>query len=439
MTVLNDFATSFSRAARGFSSLVFFSGCLRDFHDDRRGSYTIMAAMALPTLVGFAGLGTEVGIWLRSHQTAQAAADSAAISAATARYRQGNAADTTTQARAVASAHGLTHGAGGVTVTVASPPTTGAYTGNANAVQVTIVQPQTRFFSKIFGSNAYQVRARSVAVLNGAGAACVLALNASASGAIKNQGTSDITLNGCSLFTNSSSASAMTVVGNATVSALSVGAVGGISGENKITATQGIQTGQASLADPYAGVPLPAFSGCDQNNAKAKNNVTLSPGVYCGGLDVNAGANVTLQAGTYIMDRGSFKVNGGATVSGDGVTIVYTSSTGSNYATATINGGATLNLTAPTTGNMAGFVMYGDQNMPVGSQFTFNGGSTQNFEGAVYLPKADIKYAGGAEGMDGCTQVIADTITFTGNANIAVNCSQTGISAIGGATAMLVE
>lgn len=231
----------------------------------------------------------------------------------------------------------------------------------------------------------------------------------------------------------------MTVVGNATVSALSVGAVGGISGENKITATQGIQTGQASLADPYAGVPLPAFSGCDQNNAKAKNNVTLSPGVYCGGLDVNAGANVTLQAGTYIMDRGSFKVNGGATVSGDGVTIVYTSSTGSNYATATINGGATLNLTAPTTGNMAGFVMYGDQNMPVGSQFTFNGGSTQNFEGAVYLPKADIKYAGGAEGMDGCTQVIADTITFTGNANIAVNCSQTGISAIGGATAMLVE
>jgi hypothetical protein len=73
-----------------------------------------------------------------------------------------------------------------------------------------------------------------------------------------------------------------------------------------------------------------------------------------------------LDPGIYYLDQGSFTVNGGATITGTGVTLVFTSSTGSNYATANINGGATVSLTAPTSGPLAGIAFYGDPNMPVG-------------------------------------------------------------------------
>ena len=93
---------------------------------------------------------------------------------------------------------------------------------------------------------------------------------------------------------------------------------------------------------------------------------------------MNAGANITLSPGVYYLDQGSLAVNGGATMSGTGVTLVFTSSTGSGYATANIDGGATLNLTAPSSGSTAGIVFFGDRNMPVGTSFTFEGGASQS-------------------------------------------------------------
>jgi hypothetical protein len=122
------------------------------------------------------------------------------------------------------------------------------------------------------------------------------------------------------------------------------------------------------------------------------------------------------------------------------VTLVFTSSKGSNYATATINGGATVNLSAPTSGPLAGIVMFGDRSMPVGTTFKLDGGSTQEISGAVYLPKAATEYAGGANtAIPTCTQLISDTITFTGSSNFAINCGSQGTKPIGSMTARLVE
>jgi lipoprotein-anchoring transpeptidase ErfK/SrfK len=94
-------------------------------------------------------------------------------------------------------------------------------------------------------------------------------------------------------------------------------------------------------------VPLPAYSGCDQTNFSAKKKVTIDPGVYCGGMQFNANADVTFNPGVYVVDGGNFTVNGGGNLQGSGVTIVFTSSTMSDWPTATINGGATINLTRP--------------------------------------------------------------------------------------------
>src|SRR5438128_1324829 len=59
---------------------------LRRFKGDQSGSYLVITGLMMPALIGFAGLGTELGLWYHKHQTMQSAADSAAVSAATAYF-----------------------------------------------------------------------------------------------------------------------------------------------------------------------------------------------------------------------------------------------------------------------------------------------------------------------------------------------------------------
>ena len=405
---------------------------------DDSGNYLTITAVLMPVLIGFAGLATDAGLWLYAHQTMQAAADSGAVSAATA-YAVSNANNLSTQASAVTSFYGYSRGVNGVTVTANRPPASGPHASSSDAIEVIVQQPQRRFLSVLWGSGQVNVQARSVALANG-GLACVLALDGTASGAITAQGSTNVGLNGCRMFSNSNSPTSSIVDGgSATVSAYSVGAVGGISGASAMTTAMGVTTGDSPLPDPYAGVSYPSYSGCDQHNYTAKTTVTLNPGVYCGGIALNASANVTLNPGIYYLDQGSLSVNGGATLTGTGVTLVFTSSKGSNYATATINGGATVNLSAPTSGPLSGILMFGDRSMPTGTTFKLDGGSNQVFSGAVYLPKGATDYAGGASSTYTCTQLISDTITFTGSSNFAINCGSQGTKPIGSMTAQLVE
>ena len=68
---------------------------------DRSGAYSIVTAVMMPVLVGFAGFGTEAGLWYFDHQKMQGAADAAAYSADLA-YNLGNTSTFQTEAKAVA-------------------------------------------------------------------------------------------------------------------------------------------------------------------------------------------------------------------------------------------------------------------------------------------------------------------------------------------------
>ena len=434
--------SSQSKSARALSARSWTRNTLINFSKSKRGNIAILTALTLPVLVGFAGLGSESVLWFYTHHQMQDAADSAAISAATA-YSVNSSTNITTQADGVASSYGYTDGSNRTTVTVNRPPSSGNYTSNTGAVEVIVTQTQTRYLSAVWSSSPLNISARAVAkVANGVG--CVLALNPTAAASASEQGSVSIALNGCSLYDNSNASNAVSLGGSAFMSALSVSTVGNVYGSGNITTTYGIETGTSPTTDPYAGVnPPTAPSTCDQTNYSTHGTVTLNPGVYCGGMSLGAGAAVTLNPGTYYITNngnsaGSLTMNGQAALSGSGVTLVFTGS-GTNYSTASISGGATVNLTAPTSGTMAGIVMFGDRNTPTGTLYKFTGGTNQSFGGAVYLPKGQIWYAGGATGANGCNQVIGDTIQFVGNTNLAVNCSGYGTQAVGTLTAKLVE
>ena len=113
-------------------------------------------------------------------------------------------------------------------------------------------------------------------------------------------------------------------------------------------------------------------------------------------------------------------------MTGDGVTLVFTSKNRNGYATASINGNATIDLKPPKSGGTAGIVIFGDRNMPTGTSFSFNGGATQYLGGAIYLPKGAVSFSGGASTSTGCTQLIGNTVTFTGNSKFALNCNSYG-------------
>src|SRR5258706_8811175 len=398
---------------------------LQRFRRDQSGSYIIVVALAMPVLVGFAGLGTEVGWWLYSHKNMQSAADSAAVSAATA------GSNLNAEAGTVTALYGFTNGTTHVTVTVNQPPSTGNYTSSPQAVEVIISQPQPRLLSALFGTDPVPIKARAVALPN-AGTGCVLALDPTASSAVKVSGANQLNLINCNLYSDSNASPSLNVSGSATVSANQVGVVGEISGASNITATNGIRTGMRPIVDPYANVSPPSEPSCSNTkitvNSNGKNT-SLSPGCYSGSITVNAGATLNLSPGIYYLDGANLSVAGNATITGAGVTLVFTGS-GSSWGTASIGSNAIVSLTAPTSGATQGIVMYGDRNMPVGTTFNLTGGGTQNFGGAIYLPKASLNFSGGDGTTTSCTKIIADTIAFTGSSNLQVNFAAPGTAAI---------
>ncbi len=405
---------------------------LQRFARDPSGNYVIAVALVMPVLVGMAGLGTEVGWWLYKHKNMQSAADSGAVSAATA------GSNLIAQANSVTASYGYANGTSGVTVTVNQPPSSGKFTSTPQAVEVIVSQSQPRLLSALFQSGPVLITARAVAIPN-SGTGCVLALDPTASSAVSVGGSSNLNLIGCNLYSDSNATPSLNVNGVATISANQVGVVGTVSGTSNITATNGIRTGMWPVSDPYANVSLTMPTYCDYNNKiQVKGTTTLNPGVYCGDISANAGATLTLNPGVYYFNGANLSVAGNATITGSGVTLVFTGS-GNNWGSATIGSNANVTLTAPTSGATQGIVMYGDRKMPVGTAFSLEGGGTQNFGGAIDLPKAALKFAGGNGTTTSCTQIIADTITVTGSSNIQVNCAALGSSAIGVQTAQLAE
>lgn len=416
---------------------------------DRSGAVAVPTAILLVVLLGFAGLGSEVASWYVARRTMQGAADTAAYSAAYAKAANATTAVYTAEATSVAGNYGYVDGTGGVTVAVNSPPTQGTHTTDSTAVEVIITRPQPLAFSALFLRSSPTLVARAVAVVGSTG--CVLALDRGNVTDMSDNGITTINLNHCNLYINSVSNSALSLVGQATINANAAYISGNysLSGQAALNTTQGTHTHAAFTNDPYADVQIPAYHGCDKTNYSISGGQTktFTPGasgvfVFCNGLSLSGGSRVTVDAGIYVIDRGSLSITGNSTLVGSapGVTFVLTSSTGSNYASVSISGGSTVNIVAPKTGPLAGLAFFQDRNAPTSGSDSFAGGTTQNITGAIYFPSQNVTFNGGtATGGAVCTQLIANTITFNGNANFNSNCAGTGARGIGNEPIQLKE
>jgi len=411
-----------------------------------KGAIALMFAMMLPVIIGFVGMGVEVGLWYSAKRSLQSAADAAAIAAAYEVSSGSSAATIASAAQTDAVRNGFDTAIGTITLNV--PPTSGAYVGQANAVEVLVSEPRQTLFAAILTTASVTIVSRAVALSGGDGDACVLALNTTKQKAMEFSGNSNINATGCVVASNSSHSSSIEITGSGTVTSDSLSSVGGYSTQgaatlNTVTAPQ---TNASAFTDPYAGIDVPAYSACDQSEYKNTPSDTATitpysttvPYVFCNGLDIKGTLN--LSPGIYVIDGGTFNLNAGAALTGTNVSIILTSSTGSNYAKYTMNGTASVNLTAPTTGDYSGVLMYGDRNGPYQVN-TLNGNASATFNGALYFPSSLVQFEGNSSlGGSSCTQIIADTVKITGSTGITTTgCVSAGATLAKPSGAQLVE
>jgi hypothetical protein len=305
----------------------------------------------------------------------------------------------TIEGKAVAAQMGFVNGQNGVTVTVNSPPASGLSTGKAGYVEVVISLTQPPFLSRLFHPGDFIIDGRAVAQYAG-GPACVLALDKTASGALSAGGSTVVNMPKCNIVSDSSATTSLTVFGSASVTVNEAVAVGGIGATSGLVDNGNI-SGAAAAPNPYAALTVPSKSSWRSGKAQtipSTPTAKLSPGWYSG-FTVNNSQVVTLQPGVYYIDGagGDLKINAGAVVTGTGVTFVLTSSS-SKVPAVSINGSATVNITAPTSNSAlgtdsSGVVIFQDPNVGSKQSLSINGNSNTYFGGAVVAPAAAISFA----------------------------------------------
>ncbi|MFN4037853.1 MAG: pilus assembly protein TadG-related protein [Erythrobacter sp.] len=408
---------------------------------DNAGNALMIGAVTLPMLVGAAGLGLDTVQWTLRQREMQRAADSAAIAGAYAYLQNANV---QTQANLSLTRDGMT----GLTTTpiIENAPTAGIRAGDANAVRVVLATEHPMAFSALFLNRAPTIRVAATATSLSNGDFCVLALENTATVGITMQGNATTDL-GCGIATNSIASNAVVAGGSSVINASPVAAVGGLSPSSNYAPGTELLPNSIIQRDPFADLPQPVLPTNCSNELRVNSNQTRtvsgsSSGVCFRGMRLQG--TVHFQPGVYYIDGGSFDVGAQARVTGSNVTFILTSSTaGTNPGSIpqiTINGGATMQLSATTSGTYAGVLFYQDRRAPNTDGNRINGNSNSSYQGAFYLPGQGMQFNGTAGMRTECIQMAARRVTFIGNSTITNVCPpNSGAGAFSGLRVFLVE
>lgn len=391
-------------------------------------------------ICGLMGLVVDAGYGYYVHQVAQAAADSAAIAGTVMAQSQGGACGTSilcqsnTGCPASPPSPPVTNFDAACLYAKANGfPTTGsqqvilsAGTGNPPAnsgvnvaywITATSTQTLPLSFARVLGFNSATVSAQATSGLipSNAAGGCIWVLDKSSNSAFNEGGSGNVQTN-CGIFVNSTGYAALNVQGSATLNASALKVVGGAVLSNNAKVNPTPVTGATAVDDPFAALPAPSYSGCDYMYSQPHGTVTLSPGVYCGGLKITAGSTITFNPGLYVLNGGGMAVSSNnCTLSGSGVTF-YNTSNGYTFGTITITGGATINFSAPSSGTYKGVLIYQDRNIVSSANNAIGGGANESYTGSIYIPTGSLTYVGGSVTQALTTALIAYDINISGDA-----------------------
>ena len=438
-----------------------FRKILSRFSGEESGAIVIWAAISMPMIVGLGALAFDMNNMYVTKAELRHTADAAGIAAVKALPDE-DAALAAAQYYANLNMPPAEHG----TVVAPGDVVAGNWdydsrvftpAGNpVNAVQVSARRdqqngnPVTTSIAAALGVTSVNISASTIAAQS-AGNACILALNETAADAFHLNGTAVVRTSYCDIQVNSCNAEAITANGNTLVQIQAdtgdINVCGNVVEKGPALFDPTPTEGQPIIADPFQNMAFPTVGACTYTNFSATGDVTLTPGVYCGGIDLTGSGTATFTGGgasdgQYIITGGELDIGSQMTAVTDasGVTFFLTGAA----ATLKFTGNADIGLAAPTTGPYAGFIMFGDKNNPPATYHKIRGTALGGYNGKIYLPGAKVDMGGNTTGTFGtsdCTVIIADTFDFHGTVDfeVANGCSDFGGGGGAGGVATIVK
>jgi len=382
----------------------------RRFEVDEGGNVAITAAVVLPLLVGAVGMGVTYSMGNSTRSDMQNALDSSVLAGVIASNSGGDPITTAgTVFQSNLSAWAKSNASGiNANFNWSNGILTGQGTGTA-----------TNLFGGVLSTKTYAITVNSAATYSTT-PLCVLGLNGLDNGAFDINGSKAQFNAGCAVQANSNSSSAMTEEGSPKANATKFGVSGGHKGD---TYSPPPADGSPAIADPYASVPFPSYDDCGKSKKglDIKDDTTLSPGTFCGGIHIfGNGTKVTMNPGIYVMVDGPFWVDASAVVTGDQVMLAFTGS----GAALQIWGNSSVTLTSPASGTYMNMQFMQDRNdvNSRGLWDSIGGSTTLKYDGVAYFPSQNFWAFGDTNitANSPSMAIVADKIWTQGSANVNI-------------------
>lgn len=289
-------------------------------------------------------------------------------------------------------------------------------------IHVQLSLKRTNFFGHFFGQESTKISVDATAAVTPGDKLCVLSLDTASSDAIALTDSAKITAVGCDVQSNSQSASAITAWNASWIKSATTCSVGGYQG-GVSNFVPNVITDCPILADPLAGraAPTIASKNCDFTDSQVSGGTTtLLPGVYCGGLNISAGANVTFSPGIYVVRDGIFQASNGSSLFGKDLGFYLSG----NNATFKFNTQSKVELYAPASGEMAGLLFFSDRSSSERMQ-QINSEFAHQLVGTIYLPNDIFQIATNTVVADqsAYTAIIAKRIVLNQAPNLVLNAN----------------
>lgn len=382
------------------------------------GQVLVLVVVGMVALIGITALAVDGGNVFLDRREAQNAADSAALASALARVRGENFVQ---KAHEIAALNGYNNDSASNTVQVFSPPIEGNHVGDIEYIQIIITSRVDTFFGGVIGREFIVNRVSSVTrtktpelteMIYGY-AVISLAPDSDCENKksfwLYEEATLDITGGGVYINSNNPNC-ALLQEGNGSIrirDGYPITIVGGASIQKpQLMTPYPPSTGRAPL--PYPPPFMPPKVGCSK--AAEIDEITgtsMSAGSWDGVFpppDVSE-----LGKGVYCVE--DFIVGDGQHISGSNVTFLVK---GELH----WSGSATIDLSAPKKGDLAGLLIY----MPIDniSKAVLNGNRDSSVQGSILAPGAYI-HINGFESPKGLhSQIIGYRIIVKGQSNVVI-------------------
>lgn len=293
---------------------------------------------------------------------------------------------------------------------------------DVNQRQVTVVIEQDHypyFFARAFPTP--QLRVEATATAAGSTNICVIGLERSLPDTVRLENSAQLSAPECAVFSNSASSTGLSARGRSKLAAQLTCTAGGYGGSLSNFGSIPL-TDCPVAADPLAARPAPSFAvGCKERGLSIRGGITretLSPGVYCDGLTIEANAEVLLEPGVYIIKDGPLVLGSNATMIGRDVGFYFTGRSASFL----LESGSSVDLEAARAGAMAGLLFHQDRQSDV-ANFVLRSNRASNLLGTIYLPNGNFIIDTNSKVADAAayTAIVARTVTLLRQPHVVLN------------------